>query len=90
MKDSVTAEGGNYGNAELSPGSPAPCMCSLLCVCTLWVKCRAQIPSMGNHTWSHVTSLLLFSINPVAPALRNVMSHCGENTNGRPSETDLV
>ncbi len=28
------------------------------CVCTLgWVKCRAQIPSMGHHTWPHTTSL---------------------------------
>ncbi len=33
------------------------CVCSLLCVCTLgWVKCRAQIPSMGQHIWSQVTS----------------------------------
>ncbi len=47
MKDSVTAEIGNYSNAELS-------------------------------------------INPCGPALRNVTSHCGENQNGRPSETDLV
>ncbi len=30
------------------------------------------------------------SINPRGPALRNVTSHCGENQNGRPSETDLV
>ncbi len=47
MKDSVTAEGGNYSNPGLS-------------------------------------------INPCGPALRNVMSHCGESQNGRPSETDLV
>ncbi len=47
MKDSVTAEGGNYSNAGLS-------------------------------------------INPCGPALRNVTSHCGENQNGRPNETDLV
>ncbi len=30
------------------------------------------------------------SINPRGPALRNVTSHCGENHNGKPSETDLV
>ncbi len=37
------------------------CVCSLLCVCVLgWVKCRAQILSMGHHTWPHVTSLSLF------------------------------
>ncbi len=34
----------------------APGVCSLLCVCTLdGLKCRAQILSMGNHTWPHVT-----------------------------------
>ncbi len=30
------------------------------------------------------------SINPRGPALRNVMSHCGENQKRRPSETDMV
>ncbi len=30
------------------------------------------------------------SINPRSLALRNVTSHCGENQNDRPSETDLV
>ncbi len=37
------------------------CVCSLLCVCAIgWVKCRAQIPSMGHHhTWPYVTSLSL-------------------------------
>ncbi len=31
-----------------------------VCVCALgWVKCRAQIPSMGHHTWPHITSLSL-------------------------------
>ncbi len=38
------------------------CMCSLLCVCAHGlVKCRAQIPGMGLHTWPHVTSLSLFT-----------------------------
>ncbi len=38
----------------------APGVCSLLCVCAHgWVKSRAQILSMGYHTWSHVTSLSL-------------------------------
>ncbi len=27
------------------------CVCSLLCVPFRWVKCRAQILSMGHHTW---------------------------------------
>ncbi len=32
------------------------------CVCAHfgWVKCREQIPSMGNHTWPYVTSLSRF------------------------------
>ncbi len=29
-----------------------------------WVKCRAQIPSMGHHTWPHITSLSLNSFMP--------------------------
>ncbi len=34
------------------------CVCVHCCVCALgWVKCRAQILSMGHHTWPHVTSL---------------------------------
>ncbi len=33
------------------------CVCALLCVCTWMGKCRAQIPSMGHHTWLYVTSL---------------------------------
>ncbi len=31
-------------------------VCSLLCVCTWMGKCRARIPSMGQHTWLYVTS----------------------------------
>ncbi len=36
-------------------------VCRLIAVCVHlgWVKCRAQIPSMGHHTWSYVTSLSL-------------------------------
>ncbi len=33
------------------------CVCIHFCVCAFgWVKCRAQIPSMGHHTWPHVLS----------------------------------
>ncbi len=36
------------------------CVCVHCCVCALWWdKCRAQIPSMGHHTWSYVMSLSL-------------------------------
>ncbi len=36
------------------------CVCVCVCVCSLgWVKCRAQIPSMGHYNWPHVTSLSL-------------------------------
>ncbi len=58
-------------NPQLLPGqhrlptalgvcSRCVCVClftSHCCVCALgWVKCRAQIPSMEHHTWTHVTS----------------------------------
>ncbi len=33
------------------------CVCLCVCVCFGWVKCRAQIPSIGYHTWSYITSL---------------------------------
>ncbi len=45
----------------------APGVCSLLCVCVHfeWVKRRAQIQSMGNHTWScHVTKPFASSYAP--------------------------
>ncbi len=32
------------------------CVFTAVCVHFGWVKCRAQIPSMGHHTWSYVTS----------------------------------
>ncbi len=32
------------------------CVFTAVCVHLEWVKCRALIPSMGYHTWSHVTS----------------------------------
>ncbi len=37
------------------------CVCVFTAVCVHfgWVKCRAQIPSMGHQTWSYVTSLYL-------------------------------
>ncbi len=52
------------------PTAPGVCVCLFTthcCVCALgWVKCRAQIPSMGHHSWPHVTSFpfsfQLFSI----------------------------
>ncbi len=45
-----------------SPGAALAAHCSgcvftAVCVHFGWVKCRAQIPSMGHHTWSYVTSL---------------------------------
>ncbi len=36
------------------------CVCVHCCVCALWMgKCRAQIPSVGHHTWPYVKSLSL-------------------------------
>ncbi len=51
-------------NPQLLPwhsniGCPLPRVCVHCGVCALgWVKCIAQIQSMGHHTWPHVTSLL--------------------------------
>jgi len=57
-------------NAQLLPGSHSINDYPLLRVCVHgvcvhfgWVKCRAWFPSMGHHTWPHVTSLLFYSIN---------------------------
>ncbi len=33
------------------------CVLTAVCVHFGWVNCRAQIPSMGHHTWPYVTSL---------------------------------
>ncbi len=60
-----------------SPWTPQPtapgvcsCVCFHCCLCALrWVKCRAQILSMGHHTWPHVTSL----------SLNSFMSGCSNN-----------
>ncbi len=43
-----------------APGVCSRCVCVHYCVCALgWVKCRAQILSMGHHIWPHVASLSL-------------------------------
>ncbi len=42
---------------------------SQLCVCALgWVKRRARVPSMGHHTWRHVTSFPFHFSILVAPS----------------------
>ncbi len=44
------------------PTAPGVCVhgvCVCVCVHLGWVKCRAQIQSMGHHTWQYVTSLSL-------------------------------
>ncbi len=47
------------------------CVCVFTAVCVHfgWDKCRAQIPSMGHHTWPYVTSL----------SLSLITNHCMEN-----------
>ncbi len=47
------------GDADWFPGQVSQCVHCCVCVHFGWVKCRAQIPSMGHHTWSYVTSLSL-------------------------------
>ncbi len=43
-----------------APDVCSQCVCVFTAVCALqWVKCRAQILSMGHHTWPHVTTLSL-------------------------------
>ncbi len=46
-----------------APGVCSLCVCVhyFVCVAHGLVKCRAQIPGMGLHTWPHVTSLSLFT-----------------------------
>ncbi len=44
------------------PGVFTVCVFTCVCVCTWMGKYRAQIPSMGNHTWPHVMSLSLFTV----------------------------
>ncbi len=40
------------------------CVCVHCCVCALWKgKCRARIPSVGQHTWPYVTPLSLVSLS---------------------------
>ncbi len=39
------------------------CVFTAVCVHFGWVKGRAQIPSMGHHTWPHVTSLFISSLD---------------------------
>ncbi len=58
-------------NPQLLPGrrsingvcSRCVCVFTAVCVHFGWDKCRALIPSMGYHTWPHVTSLSLSLIN---------------------------
>ncbi len=51
-------------------------------MCALgWVKCRAQIPRMGHHTWPHVTSLThskrsRHSSDMIRGAIKNKLSTC--------------
>ncbi len=48
------------------------CVFTAVCVHLGWVKCRAQILSLGRHTWPHVTSL---SLNKHSLCLGHIMSH---------------
>ncbi len=54
-------------NPQLLPGRRS-IGCPLLRVCVHfgWDKCRAQIPSMGHHTWPHVTVTFLVTMVPAA------------------------
>ncbi len=43
--------------------------CSYIYICNGWVKCRAQILSMGHHTWPYVT----FTSLQLCPALHDML-----------------
>ncbi len=52
-----------------------------------WLYRIVRYPAIPTPSGIYINAGL--SINPRGPALWNVTSHCGENQNGRPSETDL-
>ncbi len=53
------------------------CVCvHAVCVHLGWVKCRALIPSMGYHTWPHVTSKLHDHMYYYIQKWRNVLYRC--------------
>ncbi len=58
-----------YSDNNTAPGvcSRCVCMCGFTAVCVQfgWDKCRAQIPSMGHHTWPYVTSLIMKRLSVV-------------------------
>ncbi len=41
------------------------CVFTDVCVHLGWIKCRAQILSMGNHTWPHVKKIYIYIFNNV-------------------------
>ncbi len=56
------------------------CVFTAVCVHFGWVKCRAQILSMGYHTWSYVTSLSLclsFFFSFLISVLDGIIYICG-------------
>ncbi len=59
------------------PTAPGVCVCvHAVCVHLGWVKCRALIPSMGYHTWPHVTSKLHDHMYYYIQKWRNVLYRC--------------
>ncbi len=49
-----------------------------------------QLLESGEHAEGRNYGNTELSISRLGRGLSNVMSHCGENQNSRPSETDLV
>ncbi len=75
-------------NPQLLPGHRSINGCPLLrvrvhcCVCVHlgWDNCRAQIPSMGHHSWSYVTSLSHLLQHPgQRPPLKPLLHQFGGN-----------
>ncbi len=69
---------------------------------TLMFSCTSKCRLLARHCWRYSCSSAenmkdsvtysnaALSIKPRGPALRTMMSHCDENTYGRPSETKVV
>ncbi len=47
----------SINGCPLLRGVCSRCVFTAVCVHFGWVNCRAQIPSMGHHTWAYVKSL---------------------------------
>ncbi len=63
-----------------APGVCSWCVFTAVCVHLGWDKCRAQIPSIGHHSWPYVTSLSHLLQHPgQRPPLKPLLHQFGGN-----------